>query len=274
MTEQRGGVRPIRAQSILQKSGLPAAAYVINPYTGCVHGCVYCYARFMKRFTGHAEPWGTFLDAKINAAEVLRAQLARRRAPLKEMVFFSSVTDPYQPAEKQHRLTRSLLEVLLEHQVPISILTKSDLVLRDLDLLERFESCKVGLSLMTLDEELAHRMEPRAASPPRRLAALAALHEHGIRTQAFISPYLPGISDLDRLVAALAGSIDEIGVEAINTRGGNWRGVAEVLEQHYPDLAAECERLARDKPYWDALEVRLDQLAGQHGMDNFGFYRH
>lgn len=274
MTEQRGGVRPIRAQSILQKSGLPAAAYVINPYTGCVHGCVYCYARFMKRFTGHAEPWGTFLDAKVNAAEVLRAQLARRRAPLKEMVFFSSVTDPYQPAEKQHRLTRSLLEVLLEHQVPISILTKSDLVLRDLDLLERFESCKVGLSLMTLDEELAHRMEPRAASPPRRLAALAALHEHGIRTQAFISPYLPGISDLDRLVAALAGSIDEIGVEAINTRGGNWRGVAEVLEQHYPDLAEPCARLAKDDSYWNALEARLNQLAGQHGMDNFGFYRH
>ena len=268
------GVKPIRAKSILQKSGLPAAAYVINPYTGCVHGCVYCYARFMKRFTGHSEAWGTFLDAKVNAAEVLRGQLARRREPLKEMVFFSSVTDPYQPAEKQHRTTRSLLEVLLEYQVPVSILTKSDLVLRDIDLLERFESCKVGLSLMTLDEEMAHKMEPRATSPARRLRTLATLREHGIRTQAFISPYLPGISALDPLVEALSGSIDEIGVEAINTRGGNWRGVARVLEEDYPELAEECGRLSRDKLYWDALEVRLDQLAEQHRIDNFGFYRH
>ncbi len=266
--------KQVHATSILQKSGLPAAAYVINPYTGCVHGCVYCYARFMKRFTGHSEAWGAFLDAKVNAAEVLQGQLARRREPLKEMVFFSSVTDPYQPAEKQYRLTRSLLEVLLEHQVPISILTKSDLVLRDIDLLERFESCKVGLSLMTLDEEMAHKMEPRAASPERRLRALTTLREHGIRTQAFISPYLPGISDLDRLVEALSGSIDEIGAEAINTRGGNWQGVARVLETDTPELAAECGRLARDKPYWDALAVRLSQLAEQHRIDNFGFYRH
>ena len=102
-------VKPIRAKSILQKSGLPAAAHVINPYTGCTHGCVYCYARFMKRFTGHSEAWGTFLDAKVNAAEVLKGQLARRREPLKEIVFFSSVTDPYQPAEKQHRFTRRLV---------------------------------------------------------------------------------------------------------------------------------------------------------------------
>ncbi len=267
-------INPIRARSILQKSGLPAAAYVINPYTGCVHGCVYCYARFMKRFTGHAEPWGAFLDARVNAAEVLRGQLARRREPLKELVFFSSVTDPYQPAEKQHRLTRSLLEVLLEYQVPVSILTKSDLVLRDIDLLERFESCKVGLSLMTLDEALARKLEPRAASPARRIRALTALRAAGIRTQAFISPYLPGISDLDRLVEALSGSIDEIGVEAINTRGGNWQGVGRVLAQDAPELTVECAHLAKDDSYWNALEVRLVQLAEQHGMANFGFYRH
>ena len=155
-------VNEIFARSILQKSGLPGVEYVINPYTGCTHGCVYCYARFMKRFTGHTELWGTFLDAKVNAPEVLRKQLERRREPLKESVFLPSVTDPYLPVEKRYCLTRGILEVLLEHQVPVSILTKSDMVLRDLDLLRQFECCSVGLSLMTLDDELARRFEPRA----------------------------------------------------------------------------------------------------------------
>lgn len=268
------GVQQIEAKSILQKSNLPDAGYVINPYVGCVHGCVYCYARFMKRFTGHLEDWGAFLDVKANAADVLRRQLARRREPLRETVFFSSVTDPYQPPEQRYTLTRSCLEVLLDYGVPVSILTKSDLVLRDIDLLERFESCSVGLSLMTLDEELARHMEPRADSPARRVAALRTLHERGIRTYAFVSPYLPGITELERILEALAGSIDEIGVEAINTRGGNWRGVAQVLEEAYPGLAETCQRHSRDKEYWDDLGRQVAQMAAHSGVKNMGFYRH
>ncbi|HOG47104.1 MAG TPA: radical SAM protein, partial [Anaerolineae bacterium] len=108
-------VREIQAKSMLQKSGLPGAQYVVNPYVGCVHGCVYCYARFMKRFTGHNEPWGRFLDARVNAPELLRRELARRRAPLEGAVFLSSVTDPYQPPEARYRLTRGVREALLDH---------------------------------------------------------------------------------------------------------------------------------------------------------------
>ncbi len=267
-------INSIQVKSILQKSKLPESDYVINPYSGCVHGCVYCYARFMKRFTGHREPWGSYLDTRANAAAVLREQLSHRSAPLKQVVFFSSVTDAYQPPEKQYKLTRSLLEVLLEYQVPISILTKSDLVLRDLDLLRQFERCNVGLSLMTLDDELARRLEPRASSPSRRLQALHTLHENGLRTSAFISPYLPGLSDLERLVEALAGSIDELGVEAINTRGGNWLGVEAVLARHYPERLADCQRLAKDNLFWQELEQQARQLAGQYQLKLTGFYRH
>jgi DNA repair photolyase len=268
------GINPIQVKSILQKSNLPDANYVINPYVGCVHGCVYCYARFMKRFTAHPEPWGTFLDAKINAAEVLKNQLSRRREPLKEVVFFSSVTDPYQPAESKYKLTRYLLEVLLEYQVPISILTKSDLVVRDIDLLKRFDSCNVIFSLMTLDDELAHRLEPRAVSPSRRLKALSTLRESGIRTFGFVSPYLPGVSDIDQIVEALSGSIDEIGVEAINTRSGNWSGVEQVLAQYYPELLDDCKLLTKDDHYWHEIEVQVNRLARLHQVKMMGFYRH
>ena len=186
------GVREVQAKSILQKSGLPGIDYVINPYTGCVHGCVYCYARFMKRFTDHPEPWGAFLDAKVNAPDLLARQLSRRRAPLRECVFLSSVTDPYQAPEKKYELTRRLLEVLALYDVPVSILTKSDLVLRDADILGRFSDAEVGMSFGVADDEWSLLLEPRASPPSRRLAALRALRERGIRDVRFRQSVYPG----------------------------------------------------------------------------------
>jgi DNA repair photolyase len=267
-------IHSIEAKSVLQKSGLPGTRYVINPYTGCVHGCVYCYARFMKRFTAHREPWGTFLDAKTNAAQVLKKQLDSRRKPLDERVFFSSVTDPYQPPEKRCRLTRSLLEVLLDHQVPVSILTKSDLVLRDLDLLRRIPGATVGLSFSTMDDRLARILEPRASPPSRRIHALRELQAAGIDTWAFLSPFLPGVSDLDAQVVALEGAVGEFGVEAINTRGGNWAGVEKALAGIDPALPGRCKSLSRDAVFWKELEQHARRLARKHRMKLIGFYRH
>jgi DNA repair photolyase len=267
-------INEIPARSILQKSGIPGVNYVINAYTGCVHGCVYCYARFMKRFTGHTEAWGTFLDAKINAPEVLKKQLKRRKEPLKDTVFLSSVTDPYLPAESKYKLTRGILEVLLEYQVPTSILTKSDLVLRDLDLLRQFESCSVGLSLMTIDDEIARRFEPRASSPTQRLEALKTLKENGIETYAFISPFLPLLSKIEQLVQLLHSSIDEFGVEALNIRGGNWTGVEQTLARFYPDRLSQCKQFARDDTYWDVLEEQARNLAAQFNISFMGLFRH
>ena len=268
------GITQIQAKSILQKSGIPGVSYVINPYTGCTHGCVYCYARFMKRFTGHAEKWGTFIDVKANAPELLRRQLQRRKTPFKEAVFLSSVTDPYLPVEAKYTLTRQLLAVLLEYQVPLSILTKSDLVLRDLDLLKRFRQCAVGLSLMTCDDAIAHRFEPYAPSPTRRLQALRTLKADGIDTYSFISPYLPRLSEIAPLMQALDGLVNEVGVEALNMRGANWWGVQEVLERFYPQLRPGYEELAKDQTYWDVLEQQAKAIAAQSNIAFMGFFRH
>jgi len=268
------GVKEVQAKSILQKSGLPGIDYVINPYTGCVHGCVYCYARFMKRFTNHAEPWGSFLDAKVNAPQLLADRLARRRVPLTDRVFLSSVTDPYQPPEKQYGLTRRILEVLAQHKVPVSILTKSDLVLRDADILARFSDAEVGMSFGVSDDEWSLLLEPRASPPSRRLAALRALRERGIGTNAFVSPFIPGISDIHRIVEALAGAVAEFGVEAINTRAGTWAGTLAVITRRDKALARESHRLASDPQYWRALETQARRLAAQAGMELTGFFHH
>ena len=153
--------RQIEAKSILSKSGIDGIAYCVNPYVGCSHGCAYCYASFMKRFTGHREPWGSFVDVKVNAPMLLEKQTRRAGAGT---ILLSSVTDPYQPAEARYRVTRGCLEVLAGRHFPVDILTKSPLVLRDLDLLKTFDNLSVGLTITTDDDAMRKVFEPGA--PP------------------------------------------------------------------------------------------------------------
>ena len=191
----------IWAKSVLNKSGIEGVDYVVNPYVGCAHRCAYCYASFMKRFSGHREPWGWFVDVKVNAPEVLARQL-KRAAPAS--VLLSSVTDPYQPLERKYQLTRRCLEELAKHQeLEVSILTKSDLALRDIDLFKRIGNCSVGFTITSARDEVARIFEPIAPPPSRRLAALRKLAQEGIETLAFFGPILPYFSDNDDAVEEL-----------------------------------------------------------------------
>ncbi|MBU1622838.1 MAG: radical SAM protein, partial [Nanoarchaeota archaeon] len=139
-------IREIQSKSIITKSELPESEYCLNPYIGCSHGCIYCYARFMKRFTGHSEPWGDFVDIKMNAPELARNSVKKIKKA-GGVVLIGSVTDAYQPIEKKYQLTRNVLIELLKEDIPISILTKSALVTRDIDLLSQFSCCSVGLTI-------------------------------------------------------------------------------------------------------------------------------
>jgi len=181
-------VREIDVRTVLSKSGIPGVDYCINPYVGCFNGCRYCYATFMKRYTGHREAWGSFVDAKVNGPEVLQRQIRRAR---KGRVMISSVTDPYQPMEEEFRLTRRCLEILLQYQFPVHILTKSPVVLRDIDLIKEFKEIEVGVTVTTDDETIKGIFEPRAPSIDTRIHTLKTLYENGIHTYAFIGPMLP-----------------------------------------------------------------------------------
>ncbi len=136
-------------KSILSKSGI--TDYSLNCYTGCEHGCLYCYARFMRKYTGHKEPWRKFVDIKINAPLVLEKEIKRKP---KGEVFISSVCNPYQPLEKKYQLTRKCLKILVENGFPITILTKSSLVKRDFDILKNYLQIDLGLTITTMDENL------------------------------------------------------------------------------------------------------------------------
>ncbi|HUL21254.1 MAG TPA: radical SAM protein, partial [Thermodesulfobacteriota bacterium] len=171
-------VKGIFAKAILTKTAISGLDYCINPYVGCGHGCRYCYASFMKRFTGHLEPWGEFIDVKVNAPLLLKKQLKRAK---QGVVALSTVTDPYQPIEKKYQLTRRCLEALLDAELSVNLLTRSPLCLRDMDLLKQFQKIEAGFSIGTHDEGIKKIFEPHAPSIDSRVKALRALHREKIR---------------------------------------------------------------------------------------------
>jgi DNA repair photolyase len=203
-------VKEIKAKSILNKSKI--FDYCLNPYTGCQINCRYCYARlFMRRYSGHSEAWGEFVDVKINAPEVLKKQLDKAK---EGTVWISSVCDPYQPLEARYGLTRRCLKEVARKQFPVNIQTKSILVLRDLDLFQEFEQIEVGFTITTDDEQVAKLFEPRAASVDERLRALEKIRSLGIKTFAFVGPLLPG--DPEKLIERLEKKVDNIFIDKMN----------------------------------------------------------
>jgi len=207
-------VREIYARGILSKSKV--FDYVINPYIGCQHGCAYCYARFMKRFTRHKEPWGQFVDVKINAPDLLQDEI--HKMPLGR-VWVSGVCDPYQPLERTYELTRKCLEILVQYGWPITVQTKSPLVLRDVDLFKRSDKIEVGLSVTTANDAMRQLFEPCAPPIEERIKALDELHLAGIRTYAMIAPMLPGAEEL---AVGLSRKVDYVMIDRMNYHYGDW----------------------------------------------------
>ncbi len=207
-------INEIQAKSILSKSKV--YPYVINPYTGCEHGCSYCYARFMKRFSGHREPWGQFVDVKVNAPDLLRLEITKKKPG---RVWVSGVCDPYQPIEAKYKLTRECLEILAYNDWPVVVQTRSPLVLRDMDILKEGRDFEVGLSITTADDSIRRLFEPGAPPIKDRMDALDELHRAGIRTYVMIAPMLPGSEGLAEI---LAGKVDYVIVDRMNYHHADW----------------------------------------------------
>ncbi|MDH5481867.1 MAG: radical SAM protein [Candidatus Bathyarchaeota archaeon] len=207
-------IKEVYARTILSKSKV--FDYTINPYIGCEHSCVYCYARFMKRFTGHKERWGEFVDVKINAAYLLQNEINRKKVG---RVWISGVCDPYQLLEKKYEITRRCLEILSKHNWPVTVQTKSPLVLRDVDLLRKIKDVEVGFTITTADDDVRKIFEPNVSSIEERIETLEKLHSLGIRTFAMIAPMLPKADDLP---AKIAGKVDYVLVDKMNYHNADW----------------------------------------------------
>ena len=262
------------AKSIMVASKLPATDYVINPYTGCAFSCLYCFASFMGRQVGESvDNWGNYLYIKINAVSLVEKEL-RRWSPEKRMatLLMSSVTDPYQGAEKTYRLTRGILQVLVREQYPgrVGILTKSPLVLEDVDLLRQLKAAEVGMTITTTDDKLSRFMEVRAPLASRRLETLRRLHEEGITTYAFIGPLFPHFryctDELEALFAALAeAKVGSIFVEHINLSPYIRRRLWEELKDA-PEQIQNVYRDAATKEHQQALQSMVMGLVERYQL--------
>lgn len=238
-------------KSIITKSKLPDADFVINPYIGCCHGCIYCYAQFMSRFTGHVnEVWGSFMDVKTGG------KLNTKNMEGKT-ILFGSVTDPYNPLEKIHFATQKILKQLIEQNTVanIEILTKSPLVLRDIELLKQIPNIRVGISLSTMDSLFAKRIEKNAALPVERIKTIQELHRNGIPVYVFVSPIFPYFADWKNVIDAVGSDADMICFENLNLRANYRTDVFNMIQEHYPEKYESFKSLfeaAKDlRTYWE-----------------------
>ncbi|CAG8868945.1 hypothetical protein PS627_03298 [Pseudomonas fluorescens] len=259
-------VRVETAKTIITRNNSPDLPFdrSINPYRGCEHGCIYCYARPSHAYWDLSPglDFETRLIAKTNAAEVLEQQLSKpgyRCAP----VNLGSNTDPYQPIEREQQLTRRLLEVLLRYRHPVTIVTKGSLILRDLDLLAELASQRLAavmISLTTLDDELKRTLEPRAAAPSARLRAIRVLRGAGVPVGVLCSPMIPMINDseLERLLEAAK---DAGAQSAAYMMLRLPLEVAPLFEQwlqdHYPQRAAHVLSLIRQSRGGELYDSRF-----------------
>ncbi len=262
------------ARDIFTRTRIPGAKYVINQYVGCQHACLYCYAKFMCRWKPYGR-WGTWVEVKINAPRLARGRLVNGK------VYMSSVSDAYQPLEARLRITRRILEGL-DRRNRLSILTKSDLILRDINVLMEYQHVEVGLTVNGFRGEVKRVLEPYAPSHERRVRALAKMRDEGVKTYGFISPVLPGLVDVETVLGEIKDLIDYVIVEVINWRlsGAAFRQYVArrhpetyrtlIKQDKYEDYLLELQKIMRDSGVRAELvlhrprlvQLRIDQGQG------------
>lgn len=261
--------KEIQVNDYLTKSNLPASDYVINPYVGCPHGCKYCYASFMKRFTGHKEDWGTFIDIKKCNKEINIKKLENKT------VFLSSVTDCYNKFEEKYELTRKILKQLINANCYLNISTKSKLILRDLDLLKQMKNLTVSMSINTLDEEFRNDMD-NASSIKERLDTLRELHNNGIHTVLFMSPIFPYITNFKEIIEVSKEYIDEYWFENLNLRGEYKTKILFYIQEKYPKLINEYNDIyiKGNKQYWKDLSKEIKEYCESNKVKYINYFYH
>ncbi|MFH1337438.1 MAG: radical SAM protein [Nanoarchaeota archaeon] len=246
-----------RVRSILNRTKIPGVDYVVNPYVGCQHNCVYCYARYVRRFIGEDSEWGDFVYVKVNGPE-----LAERNSRGKcGKVAFSTVCDAYQPLESKYKITRGILENL-NPRLELGILTKSPLVLRDIDVLKRYDDVEIGLSIMTLDEDVRRCFELNSPSVESRIDALRKIHEEGIRTFVFIAPIMPYLTDMEEIMKELSPYVDFFQFEDLNLSPVK-KQVLEVIDENFgDDLLLKYKNLPKN--FWDEKIEEIIRLGKKY----------
>lgn len=262
-------IKEIQTNDYLTKSNLPASDYVINPYVGCTHGCRYCYASFMKRFTGHKEKWGEFIDIKLCDKKIDLNKISGKN------VFLSSVTDCYNKFEEKYKITRNILEQLVDSDCYLSISTKSKLILRDIDLFKKMKHLVVCMSINTLDEKFRNDMD-NASTIKERMEALKELHNNGIYTVLFLSPIFPHITDWKEIIECTKDYIDEYWFENLNLRGDYKKDILDYIKNNYINIYSDYIDIyeKHNNSYWQNLAREINNYCDNNKIKYINYFYH
>jgi DNA repair photolyase len=257
----------VNCKTALSLSRLPGLFYSLNPYFGCEHGCVYCYSRSVFRDRELALSWGRFAKAKSNILDVLSHEV-KRKPPM--VVGVSTVTDPYQPFESRLQLTRRCVEMLSRHRFPISIQTKSALVLRDLDLIKP-DSFDVGITLTTMDSSLARRLEPRASLPDARANVLEELASRGVKTWIFLGPIIPYVNDreesISQIIEVASKTKSRLLFDKLNLRPWVLESIRPFMESERPGVWNRLSEMVGGKSeYWLTLSSLIRKICAHRNI--------
>ncbi len=243
----------IKARSIIHKTKIPGADWGINYYQGCTHGCIYCYLRFLCRWRKRREKWGEFVDVKINAPELV----AKESKDKEGTAILCTGGDAYQPIERKYQLTRRVLQNL-NPNLKLSILTKSDLITRDIDLFKRFKNIELGLTITTLNENIKRVFEPFSPSSHARLEALKKLKQEGFYTYVFVGPIFPYLTDLKEIFREVSPFVDLLMFEDLNMSPAK-KEILEAIRKNFPELENKYKNLSRG--FWLEKEKEIKELA-------------
>ncbi len=225
----------------------------------------------MKRFTNDQEPWGEFVDVKINAPDLISQDTKKYK---NKSIFISSVTDPYQPAEIKYKLMRGILKNLIPLNPDLSVLTKSDLIVRDIDLLKQFKKCIVGVSLSSFDDKIRKEVEPFASSVARRINAVKELKRAGIKTYIFLSPIFPYLTDWKEIIERTKKFIDEYWLENLNLYPSLRNNIFNWLKKYHPELIKKYREIYFTRNnYWQRIEKEIEDYGKENNL-NFKIYFH
>jgi len=260
-------VREIQCKSALTNCGIEGVDYTVNPYIGCQHACTYCYADFMKRFTGHSgENWGTFIDVRVNIAEVLTKELEKKKPG---SVWLSSVTDAYQPLERKYQLSGKVLDAFASsskgRKFALEVLTKNSLVERDFTVLKELNA-QIGMTVNTLEDKYSKVIEPFASHATERVKTLKKAKNEGLKTYAFFGPVMPGITDLEGLFEELK-DLDFVFVEMLNTKPTVISRMIPLMKKKFPEEFKQWGLLLKDSnAYFENLKKEVKSLEKSTGL--------
>lgn len=229
-------IREIKAKSVLTKSTI--SDYTLNCYVGCQHACNYCYAKYMSFYTGHNEPWGTYIDVKINAPQILEKDVIKKH---KGKVMMSSICDGWQQIESKYKLSRQCLEILLKNGFSVNVLTKNKLILRDFDILKNYKNqLDLGLTITTFDHKLQSTLEPFSSTSLERLNVIKEANKAGIKVGVFLGPLIPGFTDTLDNIMELFDRLSKtelawIYIDNFHYYKAHYKALQKSLGRTYPD---------------------------------------